>query len=246
MTLSCPASKRSAYATGRLASDDDRLFRPGGLELTERAIALAHLQAGSTIIDLGCGRGHSVRYLCGRGFQTMGVDRDEAGDGAAHAWRVVARAEELPFQSGSVDAVLAECSLSLAEDRERVLSECARVLKSGGALMISDLYARQPVAIDRVRALSGCCVAGMIVRAELETQLAQAGFDIAAWEDHSRALRECVARYIMEHGSREGLWSCSGAVSPDDVESAMRAARAGYFLLVATRMAPTRRKAGRS
>jgi hypothetical protein len=55
------------------------------------------------------------------------------------------------------------------------------------------------------------------------------------WEDHSPALRECAARFIFEHDTLEGLWPCGGQESADEMQAAMRAARAGYFLLVATR-----------
>jgi hypothetical protein len=101
--------------------------------------------------------------------------------------------------------------------------------------MISDLYARQPEAIAQVRALPGSCVAGILVREELEASLSNAGFTVNVWEDHSRALRECAARFLFEHGSLDGLWGCGGGDSSRTIQAAMQAARAGYFLLIATR-----------
>jgi len=246
MTLACTNRDRSAYATGRLAQGDARLLRPGGLELTARAISLGRPGAGARVLDLGCGAGDTVRALCSQGFDAVGVDcaADPAiakeSDPNATARRV-ARAEALPFADGSVDAILAECSLSLFEDRERALAECARVLVDGGRLMISDLYARQPDAIGQVRALHGSCIAGILVREELETELNHAGFCVGVFEDHSRALRECAARFLFEHGSLDGLWGCCGHASSHSVEAAMRAARAGYFLLVATRRGRSRK-----
>jgi hypothetical protein len=101
--------------------------------------------------------------------------------------------------------------------------------------MISDLYARQPEAIGAVRALKNSCVSGMMVREELETRLARCGFSVEVWEDHSRALRESAARFILENDSLEGLWTCDAEDSAESIEAAMRAARAGYFLLIAMR-----------
>lgn len=238
MTLTCTTRERSAYESGCLAPGDTRLFRPGGLDLTKRAIALANLGAGATLLDLGCGAGDTVRYLRSQGFNAMGIDREPQPAPAktsVRETRVVACAEDLPFADGAFDGILAECSLSLFENRQRALAECARVLVDGGRLMISDLYARRPEAVAEVRALRGSCAANIIVREDLEIDLSFAGFTVNAWEDHSRALRECVARYLFEHGSWEGLWGSGASESSPDTNAALRAARAGYFLLIAAR-----------
>ena len=241
MTPTCTPCERSAYESGRLAPDDTRLFRPGGLELTEHAIALANFHEGARLLDLGCGAGDTVRYLRSQGFRAMGIDCAPGSATAKARTRgpvtsIVASAEDLPFADGAIDGIFAECSLSLFEDRQRALAECARVLIDGGRLMISDLYARRPEAIADVRALRGSCAANILVREELEADLSCAGFIVNVWEDHSRSLRECAAHYLFEHGSLDGLWECGGnESSPDAIDAAMRAARAGYFLLVATR-----------
>ncbi len=240
MTVACTIRDRSAYETGRLAEGDTRLFRPGGLELTSRAIALARLSPGSMVLDLGCGAGDTLRYLQARGIDAIGIDC--AGDvpstetrGSDPPMRIVALAEALPLADSSVHGVLAECSLSLFQDRERALAECARVLVDGGQLMISDLYARNPGAVAQVRSLSGSCAERILVRDELEAVLSSAGFTTTVWEDHSPALRECAARFLFEHGTLDGLWGCGGGESSQTIQAEMRAARAGYFLLIATR-----------
>lgn len=240
MSLLCAALEQSAYETGKLAREGDTLLRPGGLELTARAIALARLGAGATVLDLGCGAGDSVRYLRTLGINAIGIDREDGGDegltlGVAPYEHIVADAEDLPFPEGSVHGVLAECSLSLMGNHERVLAECARVLKDGGRLMISDLYARQPEAIGSVRALKSSCISGMIVREELEARLARCEFRVDVWEDNSQALRESAARFILENDSLEGLWTCEGRNSTEAIQAAMHSARAGYFLLIAKR-----------
>lgn len=238
MTVACTTRTPSAYETGQLAHGDERVFRPGGLELTGRAISLANLAAGARILDLGCGTGNTVSFLRSLGFDAVGVDcAPEADRTQITPTRIVARAEALPLANASIQAVLAECSISLFADRDRVSAECARVLVDGGRLIISDLYARQPEAIPALRNLPASCAAGILVREELEADLVNAGFTIDRWEDHSRALRECAARYLFEHGSLDGLWGCRGSQSSQDTQAAMRAVRAGYFLLIATRRA---------
>jgi SAM-dependent methyltransferase len=240
MTLLCAAPRQSAYFTGRLLRGGNTLLRPGGLELTARAIAFAHLGADATVLDLGCGAGDSVRYLRTLGINAIGIDREDRGDegltlGVDPDEHIVANAEELPFPDNSVHGVLAECSLSLMGNHERVLAECARVLKDEGRLMISDLYARQPEAIGSVRALKSSFISGMIVREELESRLARCEFRMNLWEDNSQALRESAARFILENDSLEGLWTCGGGDSAESIQAALHSARAGYFLLVAQR-----------
>jgi SAM-dependent methyltransferase len=240
MSSHCSTREHSAYATGKITYEDDRLFRPGGLTLTARAIELAHLAAGATVLDVGCGAGQSVRYMRTLGINSIGVDCASSGDHvsgedfASHT-TIEASAEDLPFPDHTVDAVLVECSLSVVEKQDRAVSEFARVLVDGGRLMISDLYARQPNGIAQVRKLKNSCVAGTIVRDELEASLVACGFEVNAWEDHSKALRECAARFILERGSLQGMWNCDGEASAETIQAAMKLARVGYFLMVATR-----------
>lgn len=241
----CSVGERSVYASGRIACGDERVFRPGGLALTARAVALAGLDPGAAVLDLGCGAGQSVVYLRKLGINAIGVDCE--GDrnllhGLDCCEHIVASADNLPFADGSVDGILAECSLSVMEDQDRVVAECSRVLTDGGSMMITDLYARNPEEIARVRILKGSSVAGMIARVELEARLTAHGFIVNVWEDHSQALRECAARFILDHYSLEGLWQCSGVDSAETIRSAMKSARAGYFLAVATLHRPTPQK----
>jgi arsenite methyltransferase len=233
--------KPVAYESGRLPGGAGWLAHPGGLEITLRAIALSGLEHGARILDLGCGSGESIHLLQSRGFDAIGVDearRSFPGGAGETGLFVEACAEELPFADSSFDGVLAECSLSVMRNPQKALVECARVLRPDGQLMISDLYARNPGKIEAVRRLKGSCVSAMLVREELDPMLQEAGFSAQCFEDHSRALREAAARFILDHESMEELWQ-SGAHTADarTIMSAMKQVRAGYFLLVATLIA---------
>ena len=234
MTAACAAPHHSDYFTGRIATKDNRLFRPGGLALTERAIQLARLAPGSTIFDIGCGRGQTVDFLRSLDFDARGLDLPESLPPDRPAHFLAGRAENIPLPSHSVDALLLECTLSLVPDQSAALSECARVLRDHGRLIITDLYARNPEAIEYACALPESCLSGIFVGAELQALLARHGFVLDLWEDHSAALRHAAAQYIMEHGSLEGLWSCATETSACTIQNALHAVRPGYFLLIAT------------
>ncbi|HVN20738.1 MAG TPA: class I SAM-dependent methyltransferase [Dongiaceae bacterium] len=240
MTISCPITDAlAACESGHWKSE--RSLRPGGIDLTVRAIALCRLSAGARVLDLGCGSGESTEYLSSTfRFKAIGMDLSASACRSSRqrdrALAIVrADAVRLPFASASMDALLAECVLSIIDDKAAVLAECNRVLKPGGRLAITDLYARNPEALGRLRIQPTVCVSGMIARAELEAELAKQNSVMQVWEDHTDCLREWVARCVFEHGSPDWLWKSShmNADESQQISAALKAARPGYFLLVA-------------
>jgi ubiquinone/menaquinone biosynthesis C-methylase UbiE len=181
----------------------------GLLDLTREACSLVGWRPGQRVIDIGCGEGSTVSYLrreCG--VSAFGVDlwlpRGEA--------LFQGCAECLPVASGSLDGILAECSLSAMADRDKVIAECARVLAPGGSLVIADLYARNGDSIAD----------GVLVCKELLERIVAHGFQIRLWEDHSEVLKQLVFRVIMEHNCDSMEQICQ-----------WKSVRAGYFLLIA-------------
>ena len=90
-------------------------WRPGGLELTDRAIRYCDFPAQARIVDVGCGRGATVDHLRGRhGFQAWGVDiRMEALARTPPGFQIQAKADALPLVAGSLDGLFCECVVSL-------------------------------------------------------------------------------------------------------------------------------------
>jgi arsenite methyltransferase len=238
-TIYADTESRPAYETGQMGEGE--VLRPGGLSLTARAIGYCCLRSGARVLDLGCGAGTSVRYLRDAfGLKAVGLDILPSGCNANsklshHLPIVQAHANHLPIASESMDAVFAECSLSLMEDKAEVLAECFRVLAARGRLVITDMYARNPNAVGHLRALPAACASGMIVRSELGEQLAGQGFQVDLWEDHSNVLKQLLFRFLMNDGHLDKLWTrkCTKKEDVPRINEAMKNVRPGYFLLVA-------------
>ncbi len=142
-------------------------------------VALASLKEGEVVLDLGSGGGFDCFLAAkkvGRKGKVIGVDMtpemiDKARENArrggyANVEFRLGEIENLPAADNSVDAVISNCVINLAPDKERVFSEAHRVLRPGGRLMVSDLVLLKelPQAIkSSVEAYVGC-IAGAMLR----------------------------------------------------------------------------------
>jgi arsenite methyltransferase len=214
------------------------LLRPGGFYLTERGVSLCKLPRFARIVDVGCGTGASVAYLREKHqFKALGFDSSEEllreNVRAGCLPLVLAHAEKLPLSHGVCDGILCECVFSLILEPECVLSEFVRVLRPGGYLIMSDLYDR-----GREKPLttySGGGMSALRTRSEIESLVADEGFECLVWEDHTKYLKELAAQLIFSHGSLEGF--CDFLAAPGSgcpTSSALMASPVpGYFLMVA-------------
>lgn len=237
-------SSSKIYERMAAAGAAGKFLRPGGLALTETALSRCSFSPGARILDVGCGSGGTVEWLIHRhGLRAAGVDPSPflLKHGIAENDRlplVVAAGESLPFGDSQWDGVFVECSLSLAEDIDRVLEECHRVLTDDGRLVLSDVYARGSSVPDEIRSLlQGSCIAGMMTGEELTEKLRTHGFVVTFWEDHTPALKEFLAQLIFSHGSCQQFWCPAGsedgtAGGPNGIGKALADAGPGYFLSV--------------
>jgi arsenite methyltransferase len=162
--------------------------------------AVADLQPGETVLDLGSGAGADVLISARRvGPQGRAIGLDMTDEMLQLARSNAERAgvenvefhkgfiEEIPLPDGSVDVVISNCVLNLSGDKPRVLREAARVLRPGGRFAISDVIADEGMD-DATRAdmqqWTGC-IAGALTRTEFEAALASAGLvDVEIRETH--------------------------------------------------------------
>lgn len=185
-------------------SADDTAGAPEGANLgvgCGAPLAIAALVEGETVLDLGSGAGFDAFLAArevGASGKVLGVDMtdemlDKARENAAKNGidNVEFRKgylEDLPVADESVDVVISNCVINLVPDKATAYRQIARVLRSGGRMIISDVVLDSPlpdiVAAD-VAALTGC-VAGADARPEYLRKIADAGLvDIEIINDKS-------------------------------------------------------------
>jgi SAM-dependent methyltransferase len=154
-------------------------------------VALASLQEGETVLDLGSGAGFDCFLAAnkvGKKGKVIGVDMtpemvEKAKENAkkSNYGNVEFRLgdiEKLPVGDGSIDAVMSNCVINLSPNKGKVFKESFRVLKPGGRLTISDIVLLQdlPDFIKKsIEAYIGC-VSGAIMKDEYLQKMRSAGF----------------------------------------------------------------------
>ena len=159
--------------------------------------ALAQLQAGEVVLDLGSGGGIDVILSARRvGPTGMAYGLDMTDDMLALARRNAAEAgvanvqflrgtiEAIPLPADSVDVIISNCVINLSGDKGAVLREAFRVLKPGGRFAVSDVIVRgeAPAEVRASMQLWIGCVAGALEEQEFLRLLADAGFVDASIE----------------------------------------------------------------
>ena len=117
---------------------------PGGIEHTRRLLELAELPAGASVLDMGAGAGETLALLRSLGFTAEGID-------LAPRSAEVEKGDFLraPFPDGGFDAVISQCAFFVSGDQRAALREANRLLKSGGRLLLSDLFFEAPEPLLR-------------------------------------------------------------------------------------------------
>ena len=126
---------------------------PGGEQHSRYLIELAFLEPGSKWLDMGAGNGDAVRLLRSLGYAAEGIDLEPRGKNVTRGNYL-----ESPWQEGFFDGILSQCSFYVSGDVPGALVEAARLLRSGGKLVFSD------VTENVVELLNRCRRAGFAVR----------------------------------------------------------------------------------
>ena len=154
--------------------------------------ALAQLNPGEIVLDLGSGGGIDVLLSAQRVGPTgkaYGLDmtdemlalanENKRKAGAENVEFLKGEIENIPLPDNSVDVIISNCVINLSADKDRVLREAFRVLKAGGRFAVSDVVTRGEINQDIRRSvlLWVGCVAGALDENEYRVKLMAAGFD---------------------------------------------------------------------
>jgi SAM-dependent methyltransferase len=159
--------------------------------------ALAQLNAGETVLDLGSGGGIDVLLSArrvGPSGKAYGLDmtdemlalarENQRKAGVENVEFLKGEIEHIPLPDNSVDVVISNCVINLSADKDCVLREAYRVLRPGGRFAVSDVVTRGavPEGVRRNMLLWAGCIAGALDDSEYIAKLAKAGFDRIAIE----------------------------------------------------------------
>ncbi len=173
--------------------------------------ALAQLNPGDVVLDLGSGGGIDVLLSARRVGPTgkaYGLDmtddmlalanENKRKAGAENVEFLKGEIEHIPLPDGSVDVIISNCVINLSADKDRVLREAFRVLKPGGRFAVSDVVTRGAIhpEIRRSVLLWVGCVAGALDESEYRSKLAAAGFEAIEVEP-TRIYRAADARELL-------------------------------------------------
>jgi 2-polyprenyl-3-methyl-5-hydroxy-6-metoxy-1,4-benzoquinol methylase len=154
--------------------------------------ALAKLEAGETVLDLGSGGGIDVLLSARRVGPTgkaYGLDmtdemlelanENKRQAGLENVEFLKGEIERIPLPDNSVDVIISNCVINLSADKDQVLREALRVLKPGGRFAVSDVVTRgaMPAEIRQNLLLWAGCVAGALEENEYRAKLTAAGFE---------------------------------------------------------------------
>ncbi len=153
--------------------------------------ALAQLNPGDVVLDLGSGGGIDVLLSARRVGPTgkaYGLDmtdemlalarENQRKSAVENVEFLKGEIENIPLPDNSVDVIISNCVINLSGDKDRVLREAFRVLKPGGRFSVSDVVTRGevPAEVRKNMLLWVGCIAGALQDNEYTAKLAQAGF----------------------------------------------------------------------
>ena len=154
--------------------------------------ALASLQPGEVVLDLGSGGGidvllsarrvgpHGKAYGLDMTDEMLALAREnQRKAGVDNVKFLKGEIENIPLPDSSVDVIISNCVINLSADKDRVLAEAFRVLKPGGRFAVSDVVVRGeiPPEIRRNVELWAGCLAGALDESDYIARLARAGFE---------------------------------------------------------------------
>jgi SAM-dependent methyltransferase len=177
--------------------------------------ALAKLNLGEVVLDLGSGGGIDVLLSARRVGPTgkaYGLDmtdemlalanENKSKSGITNVEFLKGEIENIPLPDNSVDVIISNCVINLSADKDRVLREAFRVLKPGGRFAVSDVVVRGsvPEAVRKSMLLWVGCIAGALDESDYLAKLRAAGFEDVSVEPTRVYNVEDARQFLTEAG----------------------------------------------
>jgi SAM-dependent methyltransferase len=177
--------------------------------------ALAKLNVGEIVLDLGSGGGIDVLLSArrvGPAGKAYGLDmtdemlalanENKRKAGAENVEFLRGEIEHIPLPDNYVDVIISNCVINLSADKDSVLREAFRVLKPGGRFAVSDVVTRGEISpeIRQSMLLWVGCVAGALEEGEYRNKLGAAGFELIEIEPTRIYRVEDAREFLSEKG----------------------------------------------
>lgn len=208
----CDSGQTLQRQTKQLGYTQDEITQaPAGSNLglgCGNPVAIASLNEGETVLDLGSGAGLDAFLASkkvGKTGKVIGVDitdemlikareNAEKGDISNVEFRK-GDIEDLPVENNTIDVIISNCVINLAPNKEKVFKEAYRVLKQGGRIMVSDVVLVKPLPenMKNDKDLLVGCVSGSILKKDYLELLENTGFS------NIKVLKE-VPAFLPEYG----------------------------------------------
>lgn len=225
-------------------------LHPGGLRLTRELARLCHAGPGKSLLDVACGTGETACHLAETfGCRVTGVDHSvfmvetatqKARDRNLEIRFQGADAHHLPFEIGTFDVVISECT-TCAPDKPQAIAEMVRVARPGGYIGISDLYWKRdaPQSLQsRLFALEGERPEYLLGWIRLFKQV---GLQDVHTEDRSETLAQMAKEIRKQLGILGYMkivltvlrrWGIGGVANVMESEKILRSKYLGYAMVV--------------
>lgn len=199
------------------------IFSLGGLNLVNEIIEMYEADEDIKVLDVGCGSGYSVNYLCEKGFDATGIDFSEEiinlGKERYKGINIKTMdANNLDFPENYFDLILFECSLSVMQNPEKILESCRKLLKKNGLIFLSDFFFKQTNIYDETYTLN-----------YWNKLFADLNFQVINFQDKSKEWKNYLGMVLWEYGELSGLLRGN---QNNKINNDIFKKETGYFLVI--------------
>ncbi|NMA66947.1 MAG: class I SAM-dependent methyltransferase [Clostridiaceae bacterium] len=235
-------SRTKFYENKEVQKTMGETLRPGGLKTTKRALEFCKFKKDDVLLDLGCGKGRTIKYVWDNYRINMwGLDISEelvreARELNKNSNICISSGDNTPFEDKKFNGVFAECTLSLMDNLENTINEINRIMETSGFLVISDVYAKNTEYLPELKSFDlDTCLKRPHNIDVLRNLLKDRGFKILLLENYDNFIIQLVGDIIFSYGSMENFFGCGGenCIDGKKFQDILKKSKIGYFLMIA-------------